>query len=331
MMKAFVLLTLFATSVQAYVPTVESLFRHGANPDITANALSLTLVVKKIQPGEKPGTSVNDVSLLTDDKVEDYYKIFLTKSGDSLKVAQTRYNSANFSEASLEHKIYYPNFSSYTIKPTVEQAEKGIFFALLYSMTLNHGSHMVNYLKSLGVPVKLNNEIINREKVEFLADYKRYLVTISRDRNAKKSEVNPMRPEDSSASARAEEIMNGPMYTDLKQVKLSKDEGSVAWFVNAGAFEAVVSYRNREIQKVKYKSTAGDLEIVCKDYWLANGTHALPRFLLIKTFSGQNYQVEITNLRHYLEKEEDLIRRLKNWDQVLKGKESNDVRPEFLL
>jgi hypothetical protein len=331
MMKAFALFFFFATTVQAYVPTVESLFRHGANPDISANGLSLTMVVKKIQPGEKPRTSVNDASLLKDDKLEDYYKVFFTKSGESLKVAQTRYNSGNFSEASLEHKIYYPNFSSYTIKPSVEQAEKGVFFALLHSMTLNNGSHMVNYLKSLGVPVRLNNEIINREKIEFLANYKRYLVTISKDRNAKKTEVNPMRPDDSSAQSRVDEIMTEPMYTDMKQVKLSKEEGDIAWLVNAGAFEAVVSYKNREVQKVKYKSAAGDFEVICKDYWLANGTHALPRFLLIKTFSGQNYQVEITNLRHYLEKEDDLIRRLRNWDQVLKGKESNDVRPEFLL
>lgn len=331
MIKVLALFFFLASSVHAYVPTVESLFRHGANPDVTANGLSLTLVVKKILPGEKPGTSVHDVSLLKNEKAEDYYKIFFTKFGDNLKVAQTRYTSSNFSEAALEHKIYYPNFSAYTIKPNIEQAEKGVFFGLLHSMTLNNGAHLVNYLKSLGVPVRLNTEIINREKVEFLADYKRYLVIISKDRNARKTEVNPMRPDDSAAMNRAEEIMNEPMYTDMKQVKLAKDEGTVAWTVNAGAFEAVVSYRNREVQKIKYKSAAGDFEVICKDYWLANGTHALPRFMLIKSFSGQNYQVEITNLRHYLEKEEDLIRRLKNWDQVLKGKESTEMRPEFLL
>jgi hypothetical protein len=53
--------------------------------------------------------------------------------------------------------------------------------------------------------------------------------------------------------------------------------------------------------------------------------------MLIKTFNGQQYQVEITNVRHYIEKEDDLVRRLKNWDQVLKGKESTELRPEFLL
>lgn len=329
MMKVLALVLFVSASVHAYVPTVESLFRHGSNPDVSANGLSLTMVVKKIQPGEKAGST--ESSLLKDEKGEDFYKIFFTKNGDALKVAQTRYNSNAFTEASLQHKTYYPNFTAFTIKPGVELAEKGVFFALLHSMTLNNGSHMVSYLKSLGVPVKLNNEIINREKVEFLADYKRYLVAISKDRNAKKNEVNPMKPDDAAARNRAEEIMNEPMYVDTKQVKLSKDEGQIAWVVNAGSFEAVVSYKERDVQRVKFKSPAGDFEIICKDYWLANGTHSMPRYMLIKTYSGQNYQVEITNLRHYIEKEDDLVKRLRNWDQALKGKESSEARPEFLL
>jgi hypothetical protein len=329
MMKVLALFLFVTASVHAYVPTVESLFRHGSNPDVTANGLSMTMVVKKIQPGEKAGSA--ESTLLKDEKGEDFYKIFFTKNGDALKVAQTRYNSNSFTEASLQHKTYYPNFTAYTIKPGVELAEKGVFFALLHSLTLNDGSHIVNYLKALGIPVKLNNEIINRNKVEFLADYKRYLVSVSKDRNAKKTEVNPMKPDDAAARARADEIMGEPMYVDTKQVKLSKDEGQVAWVVNAGAFEAVVSYKDRDVQRIKYKSPAGDFEIICKDYWLANGTHSMPRFMLIKTYSGQNYQVEITNLRHYVEKEDDLVKRLRNWDQALKGKESSDVRPEFLL
>jgi hypothetical protein len=57
----------------------------------------------------------------------------------------------------------------------------------------------------------------------------------------------------------------------------------------------------------------------------------LPRFILVKTFTGEQFQVEVTNLRHYLEREEDMVKRLKNWDQILKGKESTEARPEFLL
>jgi hypothetical protein len=105
----------------------------------------------------------------------------------------------------------------------------------------------------------------------------------------------------------------------------------MAWLINAGTFEAVVSYKERQIQRVKFKSSQGDLEIICKDYWLANGTHSLPRYILVKDFKGESFQIELTNLRHYPEKEDDLAKRLKKWDLILKGKDSTEARPEFLL
>lgn len=325
-------LTLLITSIaQAYVPTVESLFRHGSNPDVSTNGVVLTLQVKKILPGDKAVTTVNDLGLLKDIKAEDFYKIFFTKNNETLKISQTRYNSGKFSESSLTHKVYYPNFTPFTVKPHLQEAEKGIFFGLLSSLVLNDGSHLVNYLKTLGVPVRLNSELINREKVEFLAEYKRYLAIISRDRNARKTEVNPMRPEDPAARERAEKIMDSPMYVDTNQVTLTKDEGKLAWVVNAGPFEAVVSYKERDVQKIKYKSATGDFEIICKDYVLANGTHAFPKYLLIKTFNGEQFQLETLSLRHFVEREDDLVKRHSKWDQILKGKESSEVRPEFLL
>ena len=125
--------------------------------------------------------------------------------------------------------------------------------------------------------------------------------------------------------------MGDSMYTDTKQVKLGKDEGEMVWMVEAGTFEAIFSYKDRDLKKIKYKSPAGEYDISFQDYWLANGSHLFPRFVMIKTLSGQQYQIEVTGLRHYMEREEDLLRRLKNWDQILKGKDTPSPRPEFLL
>ncbi len=327
MIIAFLGLLLSSTAI-SYVPTVESLFRHGPNPDVSVNGVSLTLVVKRILPAE---SSEGATPAATSEKAEDYYKIFLTKGNEGLKVAQTRYGNSSFSESSLLHKIYYPNFTSYTIKPSAEEAERGLFFALLHSLTFNNGAHLVNYLKALGVPVRLNGELINRGKVEFLASYKRYLATIARDRNARKTLVNPLHPSDSLARDRAQALMAEPMYTDTRQVGLTKNDNQVSWRVAAGSFEALVSFKERDVEKIRYLAPAGEFEVICKEYWLANGSHSFPRFLLIKTYSGDQYQVEVTAMRHYVEREEDLVKRLRNWDSILKGKDSHEPRPEFLL
>jgi hypothetical protein len=326
MTRVLFLLLLVSSQAFAYVPTIESLFRHGSNAEVTANGVAFTMAVRRLIPGEEGQVTP------TDQKADEYFRIFLTQgTGDNLKIAQARYRDNTFSESSLDHKIYYSSFSPYTLKPSVEQMEKGVFFALVNSLAFNNGSHMVNYLKTLGVPVKLNADLINSEKIEYLASYKRYLVTINQDHSSKKTEVNPLRPEDAAARDRVEAVMNESMYVDTKQVKLAKEEGDMAWFVEAGPFTSVFAYNSRDVMKVLFKSTAGEIEIQCRDYGLLNGTHRFPRTMLIRDFSGDNYEIQITDLRHYNDREEDIVRRLKKWDSILKGKEAQTPRPDFLL
>jgi hypothetical protein len=331
MIKMALVLIGLSFNAFAYIPTVESLLRHGSNPDVTANAVSISFVVKKIAVTPK-AESKNEDSLLNEVKAEDYYKMFYTKVGhDVYKVSQTRYNNGSFTEGSLLEKHYFSNFTPYTNKASVEESEKGILNGMLVSMIFNNGSFFVNYLKSLGIPVKLNNEIINRQKVTYLAAYKQYLVAMSKDRANRKKEMNPLKPDEPSEREKVDQVMNEPMYVDQKQVSLSRENGQMAWLISAGQFEAVVSYKEREIQRIKFKSQLGEYEIICKDYWLANGTHALPRYISVKDYKGEMYQIEILNLRQFIEKESDLISRLKKWDSLLKGKESHAPKPPFLL
>ena len=70
-----------------------------------------------------------------------------------MKVAQTRYDNNSFSEGSLMGKQFFSNFTAYTIKSNPEDTEKGLFHAMLRSMVFNDGAFIINYLKSLGVPV----------------------------------------------------------------------------------------------------------------------------------------------------------------------------------
>lgn len=331
MIKMVFLFSLVSLQCFAYVPSVESLFRHGSNPDVTSNGVALTLSVKKIEAGGKASSPTNS-TLLTDTKDVEFYKLYFTRvTSELMKVAQTRYTSDTFSDNSLVDKQYYSSFSAYTIKGSAEDSEKGIFFGMLKSIIFNDGTFILNYLKSLNIPVKLNNEIINRQKVEYLASYKQYLVAINKDRTARKNIQNPLKPDDAAARDKIEAVMNEPMYVDQNQVKLANDNGQLSWLISAGPFEAYISQNERRVQRIKYKSLLGEYEILCKDYWLANGTHSFPRFIMVKDFKGESFQVEVLNLKHYLEKESDLLARLKKWDGALKGKSSHDPRPPFLL
>jgi hypothetical protein len=319
---------LITSSLYAFVPSVESLFRHGSNPDVTANGVMVTLSLKKIDSQ----STVNEKDSGEVSRPTDFYRLFFTKiNSETMKVAQAHYDNASFNDNNLKGKIYYPNFSAYTVKGMPEDAMKGIFFMSLRSIIFNDGTFLLNYLKTAGVPVKLNNEIINYPKREYLNSYKRYLSIISKDRASRRTEQNPLKPEDPAAREKVELVMNEPMYLDQKQVKLATENGEVAWMINAGPFEAAVSYKEREIQRIKYKSQLGDFDIYYKDYWLANGTHAIPRFIVVKDYKGEMFQLEVLNMKHYLEREADLILRLKKWDGILRGKEAANTNPPFLL
>jgi hypothetical protein len=325
MMKLALALLIASANVLAYVPTVESLFRNASNPDVTTNTAAITLkVTRTMADGEKP---------LEEGEVrrgEDFYKLFITRlTADSLKISQARYNNNSFSEGSLEHKMYQPNFTPHSLRAKEDQIQKGIFFSLMRSLIFNDSSHLIVYLKTLGVPVRLNNELINREKIALLAEYKRYLISTNRDK--KKGLENPLRPEDSNEREKVERIMDESMYVDTKQVKLTREGGEMAWMVSAGVFESVVSYDKKHVQRLKYRSEVGEFEITCKDYWLSNGTHYMPKYLAIKTFTGKTFQVDISGYRLFNENEAELVRRLQRWEQLLRGKEIGEQRPEFLL
>lgn len=326
-MKFFASLFLFVSfASQAYVPTVESLYRFGGNPEVTANAAVISFVVRKLD------TESPDETLLKEKKSEGYYRLYFTKStGDALKIAQVHFKDSRFSDAGLDHKIYYPNFTPHTLRPTLDQMEKGLFLSLLHSMIFNNGSQMISYLAGLGVPVKHNNDIINREKVEYLASYKKYLKNISNNRAARKTEINPLKPEDSAARERVDRIMGESMYVDTGHVKLAKEEGKPAWRVSAGAFESIHAYESRAVLRYKYKTDAGEFSVIPRDYWLATGTHLFPKTFEIRNFRGENFEIEIIDYRHFLDKEEDLVKRQKKWDQLLRTGMSTEPRPEFLL
>src|SRR5690606_22037683 len=116
------------------------------------------------------------------------------------------------------------------------------------------------------------------------------------------------------------------MYVDTKQVSLTSDGGRMYWMLNAGAFDAVIGYEKRHPQRLRYRAGSGELEITCHDYWLANGTHYLPKYMLVKSLSGETYRVDIGSLRHFNEKEDEMVKRLQKWDQIIRGREVQDPR-----
>jgi hypothetical protein len=313
-MKFLIAALLTINTAFAYTPTVESLFRHGSNPEVTTNALSLSFSVKDLGNAE----------------IAQFYKVFFDVfDQQTLKVSQTTYNSDSFSEGSLLKKVYHSQLSAVNFKN--QPVDKGLFYSLLHSIILNDGAFMVDYLKLSGVPVKHNSELLNDEKIALMKEYRNYLVAINNDRSLKKTLHSPLKPESDQGQERANRLMNEPMYKDTEQVKLSSYEGKPAWLAQATGFEAYFSYEERRPLKIRLKTSTGEIEIQCLDYWRPDAAHAIPKKMIIKTSKGEMFQVETLSLRYYNEKEDDLVKRLRHWDEILRTPKEVVLRPDFLF
>src|SRR5690606_7231815 len=101
MKLVFLSLFFVSSSVFGFVPTVESLFRHGSNPDVTADGVTLTLSVKRINQGEKTISNITDASLLSDEREEDFYKIYFAKKDETVRLVQVRYSNGEYSDKAI--------------------------------------------------------------------------------------------------------------------------------------------------------------------------------------------------------------------------------------
>lgn len=321
-MKTFLILFAFiAFKAQAYVPTVESLFRHGANADVTTNALMISAKVALVNPYAEKAEQTEGSALW----VKWVYNV--TPQG-RLKLTQLIYRAASMTEASLVDKSYVAELSPLAFDASPEMGERGLFMGLINSLLINDGSFMVEFLHNRGVNVRLNAEIINQEKKALLGRYRAWLIRTKGGRTAG-AEPSPLAP--ATDRAAVEKIMASPMYADTQQVVLSRYQGEPAWQIKGDTFEGWVSDATRDVRQLVLRTGAAEVDIQCRDYVLYNGTHSFPRQIVVKGQQDQFWQIDVIGLKHFNETAAELLARLRRHDQVLMQRKEVVARPSFLF
>ncbi len=321
-MKFLILgLVLTVFSAHAYVPTVESLFRHGANADVTSNALVVSAKVALVNPYAEKIEQVDGSAIW----VKWAYNI--TPQG-KLKLTQLIYRAASMTEASLVDKSYIAELSPQAFAASPEMGERGLFISLMNSLLINDGSFMVDFLHNRGVNVRLNSDIINQDKRALLARYRAWLIRTKGGRDAG-SDPSPLAP--TVDREKAEKIMASPMYADTQQVTLSRYQGEPAWQVKTETFDAWVSDASREVRQLVLRTGAVEVDIQCRDYLLYGGTHSFPRQIVVKGQQDQFWQIDVLGLKHFNESAAELLARLRAHDQVLLQRRETVAKPAFLF
>lgn len=320
MKKLFALLFVsYTLSAAAYVPTVEGLFRHGNNPDVTTNALVLAASVTPHNPyAEKAEAPSNPLW------VKWVYNV--TPHG-KLKLTQLIFSAPSMTDATLLDKTYIAELSPQSFPGA--HTEKGFLLALLNSILINDGSFMIDFLQHHGVSVSANTEILNQDKIALLTRYRSWLAQTKGGRAAGADE-SPLAPSGAADRERVARLMSSSMYLDSGKVALSRHQGEPAWHIRTENFEAYVDDSRREVRQVILRQSNGEIDITCHEPTLLNGSHRVPKRLIIKNTLDQHYVVNLLSLRHFNETPSDLVSRLQRYDQALAQKKTPVERPSFL-
>ena len=322
MIRFFALLLISSTAL-AYVPTVESLFRNGSNPDLTQNAAVLTLKVTPVNPLAEKGEQAQGQSVWVK-------LIYHMGAGGRIKLSQLTYRTSSLVDSAAESKVFFSELSPNSFDQSVEMSERGLFYSMLNSLVVNDGAFITQFLKSRGINVALNSEIINQEKKQLLERHRAWLIRTKGGRQTEGDE-SPLTPASPIEREKVNQIMALPMYASSGQISLVRFEGEAAWNVKADAFEAWVGDTNREIKQISYKTSGGESEFMAKDYIKYNGTTPLPRLITFKNSKDQYYNIEPIGIRYFNESGQDLVNRLKRYDKEVKVSKESDIKPYFIF
>ena len=312
-------LLLLTSVVHAYVPSLESLFRNGANKDVTTNTLSIQAKVEKI--------SDVDTATTVENTTAQYFRwIYQHAGADRLKMVQLEYNHPSFGDHFLVDKYYVSQLNPLMFSQGSRGVDQGLYFSVMNSLLINDGSFLINFLKQKNIMAALNEDSINTEKRDLLLQYKNYIAELGK--NIKTD--NPIEPQDRTQLPHAQKILRSTYINESLKIKLEKWRDEFCWKVESENFEAWVTDEKRQIVKILFKSPGGDFEAIFDDHILLNGSHTFPRVVTIRTTQNEYYKIQFSDLNYFSETESGYITRLKKLDQKNQNKRAS-IRPSFVF
>lgn len=313
---AWLTLISLVTTLNA-APTAEGLFRNVSNKETTGNLIVVTAQIEEFAAPIKENSLIQTTQSIPEQEVQPdgpvYVKWLISIERERIvDVIQVLYNDPQMKKVSSAGVRYFPEFKK--MMKNDSSIERSLFYALFMMLTLNDselvGSVMTKYAQGY-IP---NKELMSREKINLYYRYKEYL----EKRQDDPSLVSPLEPEDEERAKQVQEILTTPMYRDANNVKLVRFDSELAWHVDVKNMQAYFSNEMHRLKRLDYQSPLGDIRILFDDYVLFNGTHELPKTVIIKDMSQKSWKLRFTGLSH-LNSSKAFTERAKDYAEAAKG------------
>ncbi len=284
--------TLFASIISP-----ESLFRNGSNQEIKTNTVRIDYIMREVQSTKEIPT-FNAVQ--TGNYITSYFNLEHEKS---LRYLQIIYNDKTIPRSNQFKLYYHPNFLSNLKKRRDLDENKHLIYATLISLVLNKSDALKEFLKNKVPLFQDNSKVLNRPKKNILERYVNYLSAVKEDETLKDVLTSPLTPEKEEDKERVGNLLKEEMYKKTASVRLIKKDQRFLISLDYPNFKALFSNKKHQLQTYSYINESGaKFQVECYKYILFNGTHELPKHLVIKTTDGKIYTIQFVKLYHYNEK-----------------------------
>ena len=288
-----ILCSVFLTSAWANLPSVESLFRHGANADIATNTVKVEFEIEKLSLVD----GVPNEESVPTGKV--YTTVYFIKSGNDFNILQLS-STKQISEESKVGAFYYrKNFLKHLSYKKDVNLQKDIFYSTLISILLNDSSSFSYLLKKTDGKFKKNSEVMNRKKVGVLHRYKKYLQQVKDNPDSEGSLTNPISPGDAKEKLRVRDVLSSSMYMADKNLKLIKKDKEFILNLELDNYTFNFTNESHQFLNLSYKDRGEDLSMHFKKFILFNGTHQLPSKVIYKTGASEAFLISFSKLSHF--------------------------------
>lgn len=299
-------LFLYSTFAIASIPLPESLFRNGSNQNITKSTVVVKFKVRDLSDqmqsseldpsvGEEGQVNIsagNQQQLMDKDK---FYRLYFFSEGNQVSLLQVEYSQPAMRAKHIKRVVYEPNLMERLRKLSYD-LDKNLFYSTMMSQMLNRADGIINFLHSQGIRLKRNNELLDKEKLELLARYKKYLKLIRATPTLPIR--SPLRPKGSEARQQVDEIMGRPLYTPTEDVRLIKSRRRFYWLLDLSRFRAYFSNEEHQLSQLEYFYENKSFSMDLQDYILFDGVHELPKNITLQATNSKVYVMQSLDMAH---------------------------------
>lgn len=297
-----VLSFLYPLTTLASTPTMEGLFRNGANAEMGGEVITLRVMFEEKSNDllmERLKIEGNEAKLQEMLRLErmptKYLELILVPEGSRNYDGLISEHSSRSFDSSLVRAEFYPGFTSRLKKDS--NVSRNLLFATILMLGANESDPMVKLVKSYNKDFEYNRDVMNSDKIALLKRYQKYLAVTKDDRTMRAEMESPMNPTDETKKQYVHSVDKSRMYRISNNVKLIRENSLFFWLVSLERLQARFFNDTHQLDFLKMNVGEGQLEITSSDYILLEGRFRVPRYFMFKDLNDRLYKVSFVSIK----------------------------------